>query len=171
MATEPPAEGEAKKPKGSMGKLIIWFVVVTASIGGGFSTPLLIASFNTADKSEGDSHEAAAVDPHEEVEFIDFDEVVAVLGKSRFSRYLRLVMSLQVAKSQRLEVEAKITAKTAVLRNRIIAHVAEITEEDLAGQHGQNQLRRQIHRFFNEILFDDGIERVQDVLFREFQVQ
>ena len=170
MATEPPVEGEAKKPKGKLGKLILWFVVVTASIGGGFSTPLLVAKFSSDAKPE-EMAEKQTDDPNEEVEYIEFDEVVAVIGKSKFSRYLRLVMSLQVAKSKRFEVEKKISAKTAVLRNRIIAHVAEITEEDLAGQHGHNQLRRQIHRFFNELLFDDGIERVQDVLFREFQVQ
>lgn len=169
MATEPPTDGEPKKPKGSMGKLIIWFVVVTFSIASGFSTPLMIAKFSASDAEQKQPDESE-IDPNEEVEFIDFDEVVAVLGKSKFSRYLRMVMSLQVAKSQRLKVEEKIKAKTAVLRNRIIAHVAEITEEDLAGQHGHNQLRRQFHRFFNEILFDDGIERVQDVLFREFQV-
>lgn len=170
MATEPPVEGEAKKPKGKMGKLVVWFVVLTASIGGGFATPLLVAKFTSEAKVEKEVKEEKD-DPNEEVEYIDFDEVVAVIGKSKFSRYLRLVMSLQVAKSKRKEVEDKIKAKTAVLRNRIIAHIAEITEEDLAGQHGHNQLRRQIHRFFNELLFDDGIERIQDVLFREFQVQ
>jgi flagellar protein FliL len=170
MAAEAQIDGNAAKSGGSLGKLILWFSVVLVSVGSGFATPLLVAQFQTNQSAENKSAGTLS-NPKEEAQYIDFDEVVAVLGKTKFSRYLRLVISLQVAKSQRVEVEKKIKAKSAVLRNRIIAHIAEVTEEDLAGQQGHNQLRRQIHHFFNEILFEDGIERVQDVLFREFQVQ
>ncbi|MEQ1904044.1 MAG: flagellar basal body-associated FliL family protein [Pirellulaceae bacterium] len=123
--------------------------------------------------SHGGGHGSASTGSHsnEETAYIDFPELVAVLGKSKFSRYLKIDISLQVASKHQAEVEEKMTHRSAVLRNRIISHIAEITEEDLAGQHGYNQLRREIHGFFNELLFEDGIERIQDVLFREFQVQ
>jgi flagellar basal body-associated protein FliL len=170
MAAEAQDEGKSQKSSGSMGKLVLWFVVVVFSIGGGFATPLLVAQF-TAKKPAVADGKKPWENSKDEVEYISFDEVVAVLGKTKFTRYLRIAISLQVPKSQRTEIEKKINAKSAVLRNRIISHVAEVTEEDLAGQHGHNQLRRNFHRFFNEILFDDGIERVQDVLFRELQVQ
>ena len=123
--------------------------------------------------SHGGGHGSASTASHsnEDTAYIDFPELVAVLGKSKFSRYLKIDISLQVASKDQAEVEEKMNHRSAVLRNRIISHIAEITEEDLAGQHGYNQLRREIHGFFNELLFEDGIERVQDILFREFQVQ
>lgn len=170
MPTEKQAEVEPAKKPGALRGLAIWFLVVTVSVGGGFATPLVVAKLS-AGPASGSGATTPQLDPNEEVEYIDFDEIVAVLGKSKFSRYLKLSISLQVPKSQRLTVEKRIAARNAVLRNRIIAHIAEITEEDLAGQHGHNLLRRNILSYFNEILFDDGIERIQDVLFREFQVQ
>ncbi len=169
-AAEQPESGAGKKKSGGIMKIAIWLIMVLVSVGGGFATPLLIAKLN-APPEEVVKPEDQAPDPNEEVEFIDFEEVVAVLGKSKFSRYLKVSLSLQVTHSQRIDIEKKMLARSAVLRNRIIAHIAETSEEDLAGQHGQNQFRRQMHGFFNEILFEDGIERIQDVLFREFQVQ
>ena len=170
MASAEQTDSEPDKKSGSMMKIIIWLVVVMLSIGGGFATPVLIAQLSKpADQKQEPI--AAAPDPSEEVEFIDFDEVVAVLGNSRFSRYLKMNFSLQVAQSQKFEVEEKIEKRKALLTNRIIAHVAEISAEDLEGKFGHNRLRREMHSFFNEILFDDGIERIQDVLFRELQVQ
>ena len=168
--SEEQTDVEPEKKSGSMMKMVIWLVVVMVSIGGGFATPLIVTKF-TAAAEQPEEPEMNAPDPDEEVEFIEFDEVVAVLGNSRFSRYLKMNFSLQVAKSQRLEIEEKIAARNAVLKNRIISHVAEISAEDLEGQFGHNRLRRDMHNYFNEILFDDGIERIQDVLFRELQVQ
>lgn len=170
MANEEQVDSDSEKKSGGMMKMLVWFVVVVISIGGGFATPLLVANLNAPADPDA-KPEVVEVDPNEEVEFIDFDEVVAVLGGSRFSKYLKINMSLQVAKSQRLEVEQLISAREAVLKNRIIAHIAEISPDDLAGRFGHNRLRREMHSYFNEILFDDGIERVQDVLFRELQVQ
>ncbi len=169
-AAEQPDSGAGKKKSGGIIKIAIWLIMVLVSVGGGFAAPLLIAKLSAPPEAvvKPEDH---APDPNEEVEFIDFEEVVAVLGKSKFSRYLKVSLSLQVAHSQRIDVDKKILSRSAVLRNRIIAHIAETSEEDLAGQHGQNQFRRQMHGFFNEILFEDGIERIQDVLFREFQVQ
>ncbi|HMO12952.1 MAG TPA: flagellar basal body-associated FliL family protein [Pirellulaceae bacterium] len=169
MATEPKSDAASGK-KSKIGSLVLWLVVVVMSIGGGFATPLLIAQLGSGPSKSGPAT-PVKFNPNEEVEFIDFPEIVAVLGKSNFSRYLKMNLSLQVPRSQKSTVEKRMLSRTAVLRNRIISHIAEITEEDLAGQHGHNQLRRQIHGFFNEILFDDGIERIQEVLFREFQVQ
>ena len=161
---------ESESDKKSGGMMIVWLMVVVVSIGGGFATPLLIAQLN-APADPNAKPAVAKIDPNEAVEFVDFDEVVAVLGKSRFSRYLKINLSMQVAKSQRSMVEKLIGARKALLKNRIISHVSEISAEDLEGRHGHNRLRREMHSFFNELLFDDGIERIQDILFRELQIQ
>ena len=49
--------------------------------------------------------------------------------------------------------------------------MAEKGTEDLRGKFGRNRLRREMHDYFNKVLFEDGIERIQDVLFSEFHVQ
>ncbi len=170
MSTDAEEESEAKQSSGMMMKLLIWLVVVTFAIGGGVATPFVIASFASSD-GDTEQEEMAEPDPEEEVEFIDFDEVTVNLDEARFSRYLRINFSLQVAKSQREEIEAKILAKTTIFKNWIQVQVAEKTTEDLRGKYGRNRLRREIHDYFNKVLFSDGIERIQDVLFREFHVQ
>lgn len=165
---------EPKKSGGSLGTIILWLVVVVVSVGGGLATPFAIAKFNrsaAASASDKPELDMAEPDPEEEVEFIDFDEVTVNLDEARFSRYLRINFSLQVAKSQKAEIEKKIEAKKVIFKNWIQIHVSEKTTEDLRGKFGRNQLRREMHDFFNKVLFDDGIERVQDVLFKEFQVQ
>ncbi len=55
--------------------------------------------------------------------------------------------------------------------NWLIGHLRDKQLEDVRGKFGQNMLGREIHGKFNELLFTDGIERIQDVLFRDFKVQ
>jgi len=159
---------DTKKKSGTMGGVLVWVVVLVFSVGGGFATPWLVQYLNQASSQSAGQLD---FDPNEPSEYIDFPEIVAVLGQTRLSRYLKIQMTLQIPKSQRQIIEKKVDAKTAVLRNRVIAFVADLSEEEIAGQQGQNRLRREFQAFFNQILFDDGIERVQDVFFREFQVQ
>ena len=170
MATEETDEFESPKSSGMMMKLLVWLVVITFAIGGGLATPFVVASLGSSD-GKPDKAEMAEPDPEEEVEFIDFEEVTVNLDEARFSRYLRMNFSLQVAKSQREEIEKKVNAKTTIFKNWIQVQVAEKTTDDLRGKYGRNRLRREIHDYFNKVLFPDGIERIQDVLFREFHVQ
>ena len=151
--------------------LIIWFLTITFALGAGFATPLLFLSKQGSDP--GSVEESSKVIPvihRDEVGYIDLPEIVAVLGKARFSRYLRVNLSLQVNQKDRLQVEKLVVAREAILKDRVLAHVAELTEEELGGRHGNNQIRRRLHHIFNELLFDDGIERIQDILFRDFQI-
>jgi flagellar FliL protein len=159
----------AKKAKGLSG-FLVWIVVMVLSIGGGAATPILIAEMGSK-ASKTDIKKPAELDPEEEYEFIDFDEVTVNLDEARFSRYLRINFSLQVGKSQKLEVEKQLAAKKTICKNWLQVHVAEKTTEDLRGKFGRNRLRREIHDFFNEALFDDGLERIQDILFSEFHIQ
>ena len=169
MSEESEELENAKTGKGMSG-FLVWIVVMVLSIGGGAATPILIAEMGSKD-SKADVNKPAELDPEEEYEFIDFDEVTVNLDEARFSRYLRINFSLQVGKSQKLEVEKQIAAKKTICKNWLQVHVAEKTTEDLRGKFGRNRLRREIHDFFNEALFDDGLERIQDVLFSEFHIQ
>ncbi len=152
--------------------LMIWLLTISVALGAGFATPLLF--FSIQQSSPGSIDEPPKIIPvsrRDEVDYIDMPEIVAVLGKARFSRYLRINISLQINQKDRLLVEKLIVARDAVLRDRVLALVAELREEELGGRHGNNQIRRRLHHIFNELLFDDGIERIQDILFRDFQIQ
>ena len=169
MSEEPDELENANAAKGK-GGILVWIVVMILSIGGGAATPILIAGIgNKAEKPEVEK--TAELNPDEEYEFIEFDEVTVNLDEARFSRYLRINFSLQVGVSQKAEVEKQIAAKKTICKNWLQVHVAEKTTEDLRGKFGRNRLRREIHDFFNEALFDDGLERIQDVLFSEFHIQ
>lgn len=169
MSSEEQDEQPPEK-SGGMVKLLIWLVVAIVSIGGGFAAPIVIAQLD-ASAQDAPSRDTYVPDPEEELEYIDFDEVIVNLSEQQFSRFLKLNFSLEVPKSQRLDIEKKIEAKKAVLLDRINAHFAEVKTDDLKGKFGQNRIRRIMHDYFNEILFDDGIERITDILFRGLHVQ
>ena len=159
---------EEEKPK-SGGGLILTLIVSVCAIGAGLAMPLVVsqlAASATANEEVG----LAEPDLEEEVEFIPFDEVTVNLDEARFSRFLSLTFSLQVAKSQRAEIEGMVEAKKLIFKNWIQIHLAEKNVEDLKG-FGRNQIRRELQDFFNKVLFDDGIERIQDILFDKFHVQ
>ena len=99
------------------------------------------------------------------------NEVTVNLDEARFSRFLRLSFSLQVAKSQKAEIELMVEEKAVVFKNWIQIQLAEKGTEDLKGKFGRNRVRRELQDYFNEVLFEDGVERVQDILFNEFHVQ
>lgn len=159
---------QEEKPK-SGGGLILTLIVSVCAIGAGLAMPLVVsqlAASATANEEVG----LAEPDLEEEVEFIPFDEVTVNLDEARFSRFLSLTFSLQVAKSQRAEIEGMVEAKKLIFKNWIQIHLAEKNVEDLKG-FGRNQIRRELQDFFNKVLFDDGIERIQDILFDKFHVQ
>ena len=162
---------ESSKKSGSMVKALIWLVVILVAIGGGVATPFVIAQLATTSAAAPEQEEIAEPEADEEAEFIEFGEVTVNLDEARFSRYLRINFSLQVAKSQKEEIKKLVDDKKIIFENWIQVHLADKTTEDLVGKFGRNRVRREMLDFFNEYLFDDGIERIQDVLFKEFHVQ
>ncbi|OUT54444.1 MAG: hypothetical protein CBB71_22110 [Rhodopirellula sp. TMED11] len=109
--------------------------------------------------------------PDDERAYVPFEEVVVNLNDNRYSRYLTVTFALQVAGSQELAITELVEKNRAVLKNWLIAHLRDKKLEDVGGKLGHNLLRREIHDRFNEILFLDGVERIQDVLFEDFKVQ
>jgi flagellar basal body-associated protein FliL len=169
-----------KKGKGGLGKLIVWAVVAIVGIGAGFATPLVLMSDSKAVEEEGIEVPEIEVaedqlpipDPNEEVAYLPFSEDIVVnFNDPRFSRYLKMRLSLQIAKSQTDDITKLLEEKNDVLINWLISHIADKRVEDIRGKRGTNQLRREIHDSFNALLFTDGIERIQDILFQELNVQ
>ena len=102
---------------------------------------------------------------------VEFEEVVVNLNDARYSRFVSCKFSLQVAASQKEAITEIVDKKNVVLMDWLIAHLREKELEDVRGKLGHNALRREILSKFNELLFKDGIERIQDILFKDFKVQ
>jgi flagellar basal body-associated protein FliL len=172
MAEDNDSSADGKKSGGLMSKLIVWGLVFVMGAGTGVAVPLfLLPSDSSAAGTAVDENRMDIPEPDDKVAFVEFDEVVVNLNDSRYSRYLTCTFSLQVAASQQQAIEKLVEDQSVVLKNWLIAHLRDKKLEDVRGKLGQNLLRREIHDEFNEMLFTDGIERIQDVLFQDFKVQ
>lgn len=153
---------------------MIWIVVAVIGIGAGFATPIFLMGDSSAEQdspSEPERPKLPIPDPSEDVGFIVMEPMVVNFNDPRFSRYLKVILSLQVAKSQIEDVNLLLTEKNDLLINWMIGHIADKRVDEFRGKQAANQLRREIHDAFNHLLFSDGIERIQDVLFKELNVQ
>ena len=171
MAEEATAESTEATSSGSMTKVLVWLAVVVFAIGGGLATPFLIAQMTAEPDPSDQNTKQVEPDPDEEVEFIEFDEITVNLDEARFSRFLRMKFAFQVPKSERVEIETIIKAKSVVFKNWIHVNMAEKSSEDLRGKFGRNRVAREMLDFLNQTLFDDGYERIRAVLFEVFTVQ
>ena len=163
---------EAPAKKGGMGKLIVWGVVFFMGIGTGVGVALFVLPEKEIEASAPVIDNLMDIpEPDDKIAFIDFDEVVVNLNDARYSRYVSCTFSLQIALSQQIAIQQLVDDNEAVLINWLIAHLREKELEDVRGKLGHNTLRREIHDQFNQMLFTDGIERIQDVLFKDFKVQ
>ena len=103
--------------------------------------------------------------------FVPFGDVTVNLNDGRLSRYLRVKIVLQVDKFDEAEMIKLVEQKLSMLKSWLLSHLAGKSMEDIRGTAGQNLLRREIHDHFNEALSEDGIDRINDILFEEFNVQ
>lgn len=174
------AEATEAKKGGIMG-ILIWVVTGLIGIVGGFLTPMFLMPgpgeaseeiVQAAEEPEQDMMDIALPDPNDEMGFVPFDkDVVLNFNDPRQARFLKMNFTLQVAKSQVEDITKLVEEKHDILRNWLIGHIADKRVTDIQGKQGTNRLRREIHDSFNQILFTDGIERIQDVLFQDLSVQ
>ncbi|MEL6108161.1 MAG: flagellar basal body-associated FliL family protein [Planctomycetota bacterium] len=167
---------DAKKSGGMLPKLIIWGVVFVVGVGSGAVVPMMMMPAPDGEAAEPLNYPETFTpmdipEADENLAYISFDEVVVNLNDVRYSRYVTCEFSLQIAKSQEAAIQKLVDDNKDPLINWLIAHLRDKKLEDVRGKLGHNALRREIHDKFNEMLFTDGIERIQDVLFRDFKVQ
>lgn len=170
-------EEETKKKPGLIGKLIVWGAIFVMGAGAGFAVPMLTGGGEPVEEEEGVNPATIGVElmdfpePTEETAYIEFDAITANLNDPRHSRYVNCTLSFQVSKSQLDPLTKLIEDKNALLKNWLISHLRDKKLDDVKGKYGHNLLRREIHGKFNEMLFTDGIERIQDILFSDFKIQ
>lgn len=108
---------------------------------------------------------------HEGPCFIPFGHTVVNLNDPTLTRYLSLEITLQADGPNEDDVKSSLETRKPILQTWLTSHLADKTLEDIRGKVGVNRLRREIQDNFNALLFTDGRERIQDILFEEFHVQ
>ncbi len=103
--------------------------------------------------------------------FIPFGRIVVNLNDPTLTRYLSIEVTLQAEGLDEDDVKSAIETRKPILQTWLTGHLADKSIEDVRGKVGINRLRREIQDNFNSLLFTDGRERIQDILFEEFHVQ
>jgi flagellar basal body-associated protein FliL len=103
--------------------------------------------------------------------FVPFGRIVVNLNEPTLTKYLTLEITLQVDGKDTAAVTSAVEERMPVLRTWLTAHLADKSMDDVRGKVGVNRMRREIQDQFNALLFEDGRERVTDVLFEEFHVE
>ena len=154
---------------GGIVAMLMWAAVIFVAVGAGFATPILIDRFSENSDSDSPAQEATA--PEAPPALIEFGEVVVNLNETRLNRYLRLNISLLVDQEHEQLVTESLEKNKPLLKSWMLSYVADKGMDDIRGATGQNQLRREIQNHFNSVMFPDGIQRVKNVLFQEFNIQ
>ncbi len=167
--TEADTDAEAKPAKGGV---LPWILVTLLCGGGGVAIPFFLPTKADDPLDEIVEPTPYELPPPEETAFVPFgDAVVGNLNETALTRYLRVGVSLQVAKDKELEITKKIAEKRTLLKNWLLNQISDKSLDEIRGASGQNKLRREIRDQFNSVLFPDGYDRIYDVLFDEYAVQ
>lgn len=121
--------------------------------------------------AEGHGTEGEAKTPVDGPTFVSFGRTVVNLNDPTLTRYLSLEITLQADGHDEEDVKTALESRKPILQTWLTSHLADKTLEDIRGKVGVNRLRREIQDNFNLLLFTDGKERIQDILFEEFHVQ
>lgn len=172
------ASGEAaEQPAASRGGVLPWIIVGVVSAGLGSAAPLLLPSDLLSSQAAGAPEPHYENPPQEDTVFIPFGErgtdqsVIVNLNDGRMTRYLKIAIALQVAKADEVEIKDLLESKQIILRNWLLSMMSDKALDEIRGAAGQNRMRREIRDHFNDVLFPDGVDRIYDVLFEEFNVQ
>lgn len=151
--------------KGKLGGLIVMGAVVAVCGFAGFFVPYVFPAAFGLDPEVLNKPDAAPP------AFISFGDTLVNLDEGRLNRYLRVKLTLQVPSHHTDEVEAALAKHRSILKNWLLSYLGDKSMDDIRGAAGQNRLRREIQDYFNSVLSSDVEERVQDVLFEEFNIQ
>lgn len=158
---------------GSLTKNLLMFGIVGLVCGiAGFALPVLAPQlFGLNGPVKQDKPKVDLPEPSGKAAFITFGQTVVNLDDGRLTRYLRISITLQVDAAQEAGINELVEGKKAILKSWLLSYLSDQNMDEIRGASGQNRIRREIQDHFNTVLFVDGIDRVQDVLFEEFNVQ
>lgn len=158
------AEQAAPPKKGGLIGYMILALAGLLAIAGGFSAPMLMAP-------EGPPKKAVRPPNTKRPALIPFGEVVVNLGEERLTRYLRVKLLIVVDEAHQKETTELLTKQKPFLKSWLISYLSDQSLQEVSGAAGVNRVRREVRDQFNAMLFPNGAELIQDILFDEFVVQ
>ncbi len=155
--------------------LLVLVLVGFVAAGAGFATPYVVPGVVDA---QGEDEEPAGEEPpiefpkpNGEIAYIQFGESVVNLNDGRMSRYLRVNMTLQVDEAQEEQITQLVEKKRLILKDWLLRYLSDKDMDAVRGKIAVNRIRREVTDHFNTTLFPDGYDRIQSILFEEFNVQ
>jgi len=159
-------EESAPKPKKKKSWIVAVLVGVIA-LGSGAAVPLVTRM--SANASSPDADGKIKVDPKRAL--IPFDSVVVNVADGRFTRYLRVKITLVVDVKDEVAVKEAMESQKPFLQTWVIGFLQDRTMEQLHGSAGMNRVRREVRDEFNRHLYPEGPEKIKDVLLPEYNFQ
>ncbi len=148
--------------------LVFWILLAVCSIGGGLATPMFV--FKSPVKKAETTEVSESLDEHPP-SLIPFEEVIVNLNESRLNRYLRMKITLMTDPIDEKRTKEELDKKEQVLKSWLLSYLADKALDDIRGASGQNRMRREIQNHFNAVLFKDGVQRIRNILYEEFNIQ
>jgi flagellar FliL protein len=159
------------KEKPATGKSRTWLVlgiVAVLATAAGAGLPHLLHGLGTdGELGKLDAKHGKMTKPA----FLSFGDVVVNLNDGRLNRYLRVRILLVIDHAEEKIIAELLGQQKAILKNWLITYLRDRSLDEVKGAAGVNRLRREIQDRFNTLLFTDGTDRIQDVLFEEFVIQ
>lgn len=164
---------------------ITWFIlaaVIVAGSTGGFALSKLVSGPIPAN-ANGQQNSGPAADPLDAILaseqqgqaswlFEEMEPVLANLDEPGVSRYVRVLVSLEV--SPELDQEKGnlfLTDRKVILRDWLTTYFAGLSLEDVRGSRNHTRIKEEVQDQFNQILFPNSRPFIRRVLFKEFAVQ
>ncbi|HWY85469.1 MAG TPA: flagellar basal body-associated FliL family protein [Gemmataceae bacterium] len=157
----------AAPPKSGKRGMILWLLLAVAAVGGGASLPWIMGGHRHdvhADKKKAET-------PKSKLAVVPFGDVVVNLGEDRLTRFLRVKIVVAVEEADVKEVTELLATQKAFLKSWLIGYLSDQSTQEITRKVGVNRIRREIRNQFNAMLFADGEEKVNDILFDEFMIQ
>ncbi len=161
------AEESAQKPKKKKPWIVMIFIGVVA-LGSGAAVPFLTRMNASASTPEAEGGNPK-LDPKRAL--IPFDSVVVNVADGRFTRYLRVKITLVVDVKDEATVKEAVESQKPFLQTWVIGFLQDRTMEQLHGSAGMNRVRREVRDEFNRHLYPEGPERIKDILLPEYNFQ
>jgi flagellar basal body-associated protein FliL len=102
---------------------------------------------------------------------IPFDAAVVNVADGRYTRYLRVKITLVVEARDEKAVKDVLDKEKPFLQTWVLGYLQDRTMEQLHGSAGMNRVRREVRDEFNRRLFADGSEKIKDILLTEYNFQ
>lgn len=143
-------------------------ILLAAAAGLGVAWLLTGAVGTPASQPQAQSKEADEA----RYDYVQFGDVVANLAEGRATRYVKVNLTLQVPSEDAPAVRRLVEGeKKAVFQDWLLSYLSDKQLEEVTGGTALAKLRRDIQDGFNAVLAEHGEERVEGVLFTEFNIQ